>query len=398
MKFDKKNIAHWVVLFCFSLFSLIALPLRLVNRQASNKIRPIIFYGHKLNGNLLPLYQYLKQREVELALNPVYLTMDRTYQRELQSNGVNAIWAASPKCIVVLSQGKAIISSHGLHALQPLVKPYRKTNMLFFDVWHGIPFKGFDADDFKLQHLYDETWVASELCRQLYIERFGFNVNRVKATGYARTDCLVQSGNSIKSLRSSLGLPKQGKLILFAPTWVQDSKGRSIYPFEHDEEGFLRVLSSVAKQHDATILLRTHLNSENTGHDDSLPQGIISLPGSRYPDTEAILLVSDILICDWSSIAFDYLLLKRPTIFLDVPPPFRKGLSLGVEYRFGAVVESLSSLLVQLDICLSRVEEYWSRHGAQHKYIESQVYGDRADGKASERCIKRLLEQISSKH
>src|SRR5690606_40302310 len=58
----------------------------------------------------------------------------------------------------------------------------------FFDVWHGIPFKGFDADDFRVQHRYDECWVASPLLRDLYIQRFGFEPQRVVATGYARTD------------------------------------------------------------------------------------------------------------------------------------------------------------------------------------------------------------------
>src|SRR3546814_3640481 len=88
--------------------------------------------------------------------------------------------------------------------------------------------------------------------------------------------------------------------------------------------------------------------------------GVVAFPGDLYPNTEEILQISDALICDWSSIAFDYLLLDRPTYFLDVPPPFRKGLALGANYRFGPVVLGLEQLVAQLESWLKRSEEHTS--------------------------------------
>src|SRR5690606_23511656 len=105
-------------------------------------------------------------------------------------------------------------------------------------------------------------------------------------------------------------------------------------------------------------------------------QNVRLLPGSIYPDAESILLVSDLLICDWSSIAFDYLLLDRPTLFLDVPAPFRKGFSLGPEYRFGPVVGSLDELVEQVGIVMQDTEQYWHEYRAQHAAIRDQIYGD----------------------
>jgi CDP-glycerol glycerophosphotransferase len=118
------------------------------------------------------------------------------------------------------------------------------------------------------------------------------------------------------------------------------------------------------------------------------------LPGTRFPDTEAILLASDVLVCDWSSIAFDFLLLRRPTVFLDVPPPFRKGFSLGPEYRFGAIARDLPELMRQLETCVGEPEAYWRVHAGTYQSIRHQVYGDKADGHSAARCIARLQVRL----
>src|SRR3546814_9933742 len=104
-------------------------------------------------------------------------------------------------------------------------------------------------------------------------------------------------------MRQRLGLPQEGRLSLFAPTWAQDVQGRSVFPFGESGERFLAALSAVAQKHGATVLLRTHMNSVEPISIDT--PGIIALPGDRYPNTEEILQISDALICDWSSIALD---------------------------------------------------------------------------------------------
>jgi CDP-glycerol glycerophosphotransferase len=180
--------------------------------------------------------------------------------------------------------------------------------------------------------------------------------------------------------------------VLFAPTWAQDDRGRSIYPFGCDEGAFMGALSAFAAAHDATVLLRSHMNSGDVSG-GGYP-GVVALPGTRFPDTEAILLASDILVCDWSSIAFDFLLLQRPTLFLDVPPPFRKGFSLGPEYRFGAIVGDLPGLLRQLETCVQEPEAYWRVHAGAHQQIRHEVYGDKADGHSAARCVARLQASL----
>lgn len=375
MKIDKHRPAHWCHLIAFALQSLLGLLLRTFPSKAA-----IVLYGHKLNGNLLAIYRHCP--------TAVFLSMDRTYCRELKARGIRCQWACTLGTASLLARAHAIVSDHGLHSLEVLLPAYRRTGLKCFDVWHGIPFKGFDADDFRLQHQYDEVWVASPLHRSLYVERYGFDPDQVVVTGYARTDALVRPQQSNAELRKRYGLPQQGALILFAPTWAQDTHGRSLFPFEHDETEFLQTLSAFAQRHQATVLLRTHLNS-GTQVPRSYPN-ILPLPSSQWPDTESILLISDTLICDWSSIAFDYLLLDQPTLFLDVPPPFRKGFSLGSEYRFGPVISSLPGLLEELEKALENRQEYWRAHAKRHMSTRQAVYGTWADGNATQRCLERL--------
>lgn len=389
MKIDKGNPVHWLLLLAFFVLSGVGAMLRLGRSRRAEGL--VVLYGHKLNGNLLALHQYMVACP-EARLSPVFLTMDRSYRDELRAAGVQCCWASGVGCARLLAKASALASDHGLHAMQPWHGLYRRLGMRFVDVWHGIPFKGFDADDFRLQHRYDEIWVASNLCRHLYVERFGFRPERVVVTGYARTDRLLKPGADKTTIRRSLGLPSTGPLMLFAPTWKQDATGRSLYPFGCQEHEFLGALSALAARDGGSVVLRSHLNSGEVG--DGNPANVYGLPASRFPDTESILLACDVLVCDWSSIAFDFLLLDRPTVFLDVEPPFRKGFSLGPEYRFGPVVDSLPTLLSVLEPALSDPQAYWRTNGERHREIRRRVYGGLDDGGSAARCVQRLSRQL----
>ena len=181
MKVDKRNPWHWLWLGLMTFNALLAVLLR--RFIASNN--QVVLYGHKLNGNLGAIYrESLKYDELSLT----YLTMDYPYYRQLKRQGISVVWAGSPQALKLIVRAKALISDHGLHSLVLLLD---YSSLRFIDVWHGIPFKGFDKDDFKVQHRYDEIWVASEFMADLYEKKFGFKRQKLKATGYARTDVLV---------------------------------------------------------------------------------------------------------------------------------------------------------------------------------------------------------------
>lgn len=296
MKIDRRNPWHWVLLSLFGANVLLALLLRPFVRKDGRKV---LLYGHKLNGNLLALY--LESDAGDTGLELEFLTMDPLYWREIRRQGIRTALAISPRAAWLLARVDALVTDHGLHAMAPLPK---LTNIRFYDVWHGIPFKGFDSADFRTQHQYCETWVTSPHLKRLYVDTFGFRNDQVVVTGYARTDRLVNATESSEQVRQQLSLPADRKLVLFAPTWTQDSQGRSVFPFGLDEAQFMGQLSTFAEHHDCSILLRSHLNTPLSSTTE-YPH-VYVLSSRTHPDTEQILLASDVLVCDWSSIAFDF--------------------------------------------------------------------------------------------
>ena len=387
MKIDKRRPSHW---FFLALFGLNVLVARLWRRLMRPRPGTVVFYGHKLNGNLLPVFDLVRLSAI--GLRPSFLSMDPGYCRELRRKGVPVVLAWSPACAKLLAEASAIVSDHGLHVMEWLLGA---RHLKFFDVWHGIPFKGFDARDFRVQRRYDEVWVSSPRIKQMYVDRFGFDANRVFATGYARTDILACEGRLDRAhMIELLGLQRFSRRVLFAPTWQQDDTRRNIYPFGLDECAFLSALGDVCSKHGAVLLVRKHLNSGRG--EESFRESVRFISSSDHPDTEAILAISDVLVCDWSSIAFDFLVLDRPTIFLDVPPPFAKGFALGPENRFGDVVPDIDALLRVLDDRLAAPANYAVQHAADHERVRALVYADLADGHATERCADRLQRAVFS--
>ena len=382
MKVDKSRVSHWFYLAATGAMAVLSMAIAPFTQRRRGHV---LLYGHKLGGNLLGLYRELQRRGGEQV---DFLTMDPAYHRQLRAAGERSLLAWSPRAAFALARAATLVSDHGLHSLQVLVG---RARMRFVDVWHGIPFKGFDADDFRLQHRYDETWVASPRLAQLYTERFGFDAARVHPIGYARTDELVHPMVDRTALLRDFGLTRftDRRFVLFAPTWKQDLQAREVFPFGLDEAEFVERMAATCTARGAVLLVRKHLNPgarETRATDD-----VAYLPYAQFPDTERLLQLADVLVCDWSSIAFDYLLLDRPTIFLDVEPPFRKGFSLGPEYRFGAIVDDLAALQSQLSSFLDDPAAYAARFGARARAVREAIYGDLADGRAARRGVDRLL-------
>lgn len=387
MKIDKNNLLHWAYLAWVGFIVLLFLPLRLIRKRGGSKA--VILYGHKLHGNLNAIYEYaLKNREALEDLQIFFLTMDPDYYGEIKSQP-NILFALNPFALTRVILADCIISDHGLHALQLL---FKLSDMKFTDVWHGIPFKGFTGDDFILQRQYDETWVSAKLLQKLYVDRFSFDEDKVYVTGYGRTDLILGYHVNKSQIREKLGIPIDKKVILFAPTWKQDEKNRDEIPFNFTQDNFLKSLEDFAANNNAFLIIRYHLNSVQGGLIDN--QNVLHMPLQKYPNGEELLAVTDVLITDWSSIAFDMMVLDKPIIFLEVPPPFKNGFSLPPDYRVGDLVENMTELIESLSKACFFEESYWKKYDDDYQRIKKLVYDDTLDGQSTDRYFSRLKKML----
>jgi CDP-glycerol glycerophosphotransferase len=382
MKINKRDPRHWLILFRQGLYTLFAVCGRYLGSKPEKPV--VVLYGHQLSGNLKALHEEWK-RNFTRELDCYFLTLDPGYHQILQAAGVNVLHCGKLTDMLLVGRCSAIITDHGLHAMRPLLG---MTNIRFIDVWHGIPFKGFIPSDFLTQQRYDEIWVSSPLLQAIYVNDYGFEPDRVINMGYARADKLFRRAPPESSYRKQSSIPSGNKLVLYAPTWQQDHAGHELFPFGESQDSFISQLSEVCIAHAATLVVRSHLNAHISEQDYA---NVLYCSMKDFPDTENLLQETDVLICDWSSIAFDYLALDRPAIFLDVKSPYKNGLSLGKEYRFGEVVSNMEQLTGELQNILQDSSNYYQQHSAAHRDITSRVYGENNDGATAKRQLIRLV-------
>ena len=389
MKIDKRNLSHWSYLARSGFFALVGILLRSFWRP---KEKLVVLYGHKFNGNIRAFAEYLKESKVNDGLYSVaYATMDPEYYKAVKAQypDANILSMIRLKDMIAIARSSAIITTHGLHTLVL----FRKfTGIKFINVWHGIGWKGHDSSDFSFTEGYADNWVSSEVFRGVYENYFKVKTP-VHVTGYARSDDAVNKKYSVAELRKKYGISRNfKKVILIAPTWEQGSGNHSIYPFGQDSDSFFAGLDEAAKGIGALVIFRSHLNSKTT----TLPSGlnnIVLMPYREYPVVEDFLYMADMLISDWSSIVFDYLPLRRPTIFLDVKCPYDK-VCIGESNRFGVKVSSMKELTSAMQKYTLDPKAYEKKYGAKMAEAENTGYGSTLDGKSSERYHKRLIEII----
>ncbi len=391
MKINKKNPRHILIVGVSLANSVVVVCARRLffRRRKGNKI--IIFYGHTLNGNLKSFYDYLLEKD---GYSPYFLSINKKYNEKLKSTVVapkTILSTTSLKDMMILARAGAVFTSHGFHFLNIR----SQTDIKFVDVGHAISYKGFDAYDYRGIHEHDEIWISSKYIAEMYKTKFGFEPKKVKVTGYGRSDQLINGTLNRTTIINKYSIPKAKKYILIAPTWKQDDEGRDILPFGLTQDRFFKTLDSLAEEHSAYIIFRAHLNSGDKVGVKGL-RNVGFMPYSKYEILEDFLFIADILINDWSSTGIDFLPLKRPTIFLDVPAPFAKGFELGPEFRYGDIVGSMDQLCKSLKKYLIEPNKFIKEHKEVIDKTIKVAYGDTLDGKSTERYYKNLERLLNT--
>jgi CDP-glycerol glycerophosphotransferase len=128
--------------------------------------------------------------------------------------------------------------------------------------------------------------------------------------GLPRNDVLVTRNDqaTIARLKRELGLPTDRKIVLYAPTY-RSRPAPGAPDFQYPD------LTELAKGlgEDHFLLLRQHYYRPGMRVPPSLAW--FAKDVSRVDEMADLLLVSDVLVTDYSSVAFDYAFLRRPMVF-----------------------------------------------------------------------------------
>ena len=264
-------------------------------------------------------------------------------------------------------------------------------------LWHGtgvIKKIGADANHGRLKELEflanqnnTHLLVSSNTTKRIYGKSFSMPEDKVFVTGLPRTDVFFNSQYQYQRVRELLKkypILKGKKLVLYAPTF-RDS--------QVDEPKLGLNINSLAKQlgEEYVVGLRLHPFVAKHYNDKELPDNVINFSGFRSLNT--LLFATALLITDYSSITFEYAVLKRPIIFFAYDlNEFEKN-SRGFywnykEYVPGPVVENEEELIESVrKVKAMTEEEYEERYGIKDFVNDTFAYND---GKSCQR-IARLL-------
>ncbi|MCE5553134.1 CDP-glycerol glycerophosphotransferase family protein [Staphylococcus pseudintermedius] len=207
----------------------------------------------------------------------------------------------------------------------------KKENQTYIQTWHGTPLKRL-ANDMKVvrmpgtttslykRNFHKETsrWdyliSPNRYSSEIFRTAFWMPPEKTLEIGYPRNDILVNRADDVAlqaEIREELNIPKGKKIIMYAPTWRDDEfvkKGSYTFKLKID---LARLQETIGD--DYVVLLRMHYLIANAldlkGFED------FAIDVSNYNDISRLYLISDCLITDYSSVMFDYGILKRPQLF-----------------------------------------------------------------------------------
>jgi len=296
-----------------------------------------------------------------------------------------------------------VVTTHGYFPLDP--------DQLNLDLWHGFPLKAMGLLDKQEDHArFGGHWrhttkIASysTLFNTLMNACIGKTINHYVVTGAPRNDFLFVA-NGRKNLSAVLGEPVEDqRVVLFVPTFrLRPGAQDGAEPWDNfralglDDEEFERFL----RENNILFLLKLHPVEERCVLDrlGAVPQSNIKvLRGSELDrqqmDLYELLNAVDVLVTDYSSIYFDFLLLDRPIVFF-VPDceEYRELRGFLLEpYDFWAPGPKVVDRREFQHVLLSALSDPVAYH-AQREQVASLVHQYR-DGAATER-VWRTIEKM----
>lgn len=207
---------------------------------------------------------------------------------------------------------------------------HKPKGTIYLQSWHGTPLKRLGTDISQIympqtntftynRNFYRESrnWdylvSPNRFSTNVFSRAFSISPEKIIESGSPRNDFLVRNNENkelINEIKTKYNIPLDKKVVLYAPTWRDDQYfSKAKYKFNTALD-LAKLKDSLAE--DYVVILRMHYlvadNIDLTGYENfafNISSG----------DITQLYLISDILITDYSSVYFDFAVLRRPMIF-----------------------------------------------------------------------------------
>lgn len=290
-----------------------------------------------------------------------------------------------------------------VNAMLPLTVTKRPEQVML-QCWHGTPLKRLrndiientqnamnSLDDFIRKNKidtarYDYMISPSRFASEKFTTAFDLvelgKEDILIETGYPRNDFLyTYTDKDVTRVKKQLKLPKDKKVLLYAPTWRDDQHTAEegyVYKSPVDFDYLQQKLGD-----DYVILFRAHYMVADNFDFDKYAGFIYNVSG--VDDVNDLYIISDALITDYSSVFFDYANLRRPIhFFMYDKEHYEKelrGFYLDLAELPGKIVETEKDLVA--DIRCGKISYNYDAFCGKFTYLD--------DGQ----CASKVVDEIA---
>ncbi|MDO5374986.1 MAG: glycosyltransferase [Staphylococcus rostri] len=274
-----------------------------------------------------------------------------------------------------------------------------KPEQVYINTWHGTPLKhlGLDLENSIIavqnltrNFLHTKYFLTqNEHTTNIFKNAFqldGIYDGEFVEDGYPRTDLTINTPyeevkKALTNSNKKIKFRKQ-KNLLFAPTYRGDFMDSS-----DDIDELLNNVKQLEQETDYNILLKVHpFTYPNVIEDGRFSKYLI--PDAMDPNE--VLCLADLLVTDYSSIFFDFLVTDKPIIFYTSDyDKYKKerGLYIDVNELPGPTTTNIDELISTINNSLY----------AEQKYLDfysrfKELYVPHDDGKVTERIVSKIFE------
>ena len=279
----------------------------------------------------------------------------------------------------------------------------KKNEQTYIQTWHGsLGIKKIEKDLSDATHanykkfsqkdsqMTDYLISPSNFDTQTLKNCFWFNKTFL-TFGYPRNDLFFLPENlkskKIKRIKEVLNIPQDKKIILYSPTF-RDSKKLDVYDID-----LKRVQDALQAKYGCEFIslvrLHPHLNNKSKQLTEKYPN---TINATTYPDIQELLLISDILITDYSSSIFDFMLMRKPAFF------YAKDIEEYTKERgFYIDLEKMPFPVAYNNDNMVNLIENFNETDYQQKlqtFMDERICYD--NGNASKKCVELIKEKIET--
>ena len=235
----------------------------------------------------------------------------------------------------------------------------------------------------KISENTDYLIVTSKNIVSYYAEAFQMSENKIKALGLPRMDFYFENHDLDKlkeEFSKKYNISKDKKIILYAPTFRDEERYNNVFDYL-DLDRFNEELGD-----EYVLALRLHPKIKDFYKDDIVSEGKY-VDVSDFESEQELMLISDILITDYSSIMIEYSVLDKPTVFFTYDLDEYLANERGFYYDFKTTVPG--PIAYTSDELIDVIKNDRFDKSKISEFVKTQF--DEIDGHSSQRIVDYLL-------